>query len=165
MPTTKKSTSRSTSSKSKAKTTSRSNGKVIADVMTTDPVTIIESETVAKAAQLMRENDIGDVIVLDDTSARVKGIVTDRDLVVRAVAEGMDPTETTLASCCTDRLVCASPNDPLDKAARLMRDKAIRRLPVVDGEQAVGIVSIGDLAIELDSRSALAEISAAPPNS
>lgn len=138
--------------------------KTVADVMTADPVTLIESETILNAAKAMREFDIGDVIVLDDTSARVKGIVTDRDVVVRALAEEMDPGRTTLASIVSDELVCVAPTDSLDKAARFMRDRAVRRLPVIEDDQAVGVVSMGDLALELDRRSALAEISAAPPN-
>jgi CBS domain-containing protein len=132
--------------------------------MTPDPVAMIESESLLNAAKAMREEDIGDVIVLDDTTARVKGIATDRDLVVRAVAEGLDPAETTLAVICSEELVFVAPDDPIDKAARLMRDGAIRRLPVVEDGRPVGVVSLGDLALEMDRRSALAEISAAPPN-
>jgi CBS domain-containing protein len=133
--------------------------------MTPDPVTMIESDSVLDAARMMREEDIGDVIVLDDTSARVKGIATDRDVVVRAVAEGLDPAGTTLAAICTQELLTIAPNDPVDKAARFMRDRAVRRLPVVEEDgRPVGVVSIGDLAIELDRRSALAEISLAPAN-
>jgi CBS domain-containing protein len=133
--------------------------------MTPEPVTMIESDTVFDAARLMREEDIGDVIVLDDTSARVKAIVTDRDIVIRAVADGADPRETTLAGIASEELLTVSPDDAVDKAARLMRDRAVRRLPVVDADgRAAGVVSLGDLALELDRQSALAEISAAPPN-
>ena len=134
------------------------------EVMTPDPVALIESETLVAAAKAMRSNDIGDVIVLDDTNARVKGIVTDRDVVVRALAEGMDPKKTTLASICTEDVTTVSPEDSVDKAARYMRELAIRRLPVVEDGQPVGVISLGDLALEMDSRSALAEVSAAPAN-
>ncbi|HYZ91713.1 MAG TPA: CBS domain-containing protein [Actinomycetota bacterium] len=166
MPTTKK---RSTSKTTSRKTTSRSksaggNSKHVSDVMTPDPVTMIESETIQNAARAMRENDIGDVIVLDDTSARIKGIVTDRDMVVRAIADDRDPTQTTLAAICSEKLVYVAPEDSVDKAVKLMREKSLRRLPVVDGDQAVGVVSLGDLALELDRRSALADISGAPAN-
>jgi CBS domain-containing protein len=136
----------------------------VSDVMTPDPIALVETETVFDAAKMMRDDDIGDVIVLDDTSGRVKGIVTDRDMVVRAVAEGRDPSGTTIGAICSEQLVCVTPRDPVDKAVRLMRDKAIRRLPVVEDDRPVGVVSIGDLALELDKRSALAEISEAPPN-
>jgi CBS domain-containing protein len=132
--------------------------------MTPDPVTMIESETIEHAAQAMKEHDIGDIIVLDDTSARIKGIATDRDFVLRAVAEGMNPSQTTLSTVCSEDIVCVSPQDSADKAVRLMRERALRRLPVVEGDQPVGVVSIGDLALSLDRRSALADISAAPAN-
>ncbi|MGH2758136.1 MAG: CBS domain-containing protein [Actinomycetota bacterium] len=139
--------------------------KRVSEIMTPEPVTVIESDTLFHAARLMRDEDIGDVIVLDNTSARVKAIVTDRDMVIRAVADGQDPRETTLAAVATEELLTVSPDDAVDKAARIMRDRAVRRLPVVDEDgRAVGVVSLGDLALELDRRSALAEISAAPAN-
>jgi CBS domain-containing protein len=112
----------------------------------------------------MRERDIGDVIVLDDTNARVCGIVTDRDIVVRALAEERDPRETTIASICSQDLTTIEPTDSVDTAVKLMRGKAVRRLPVMEGGKAVGIVSIGDLAEKFDQRSALADISSAAPN-
>ena len=177
MPSARKRTSRP-SMRAKAKTGSRktarsrvtrqrtpgAGSKTVGEVMTPDPVTLIESETLANAAKAMKEFDIGDVIVLDDTSARVKGIATDRDIVVRAIAEEADPTRTTLASIVSEDLVFVAPSDPIDKAVRLMRDRAVRRLPVVEGDLAVGILSMGDLALQLDRSSALAEVSAAPPN-
>ena len=150
--------------RSGGKTTSKRSGKLVADVMTSDPITMIESETVVAAAKAMRDNDIGDVIVLDDTSARCKGIATDRDMVVRCVAEELEPSRTTLASVCTTDIVTVSPDDPVDKAVEAMRKMKVRRLPVCEGDQPVGIVSMGDLAMEMDKRSALAEVSAAPAN-
>jgi CBS domain-containing protein len=90
--------------------------------------------------------------------------VTDRDLVIRGLAENCDPDRTTIGSICSAELCTVAPTDPVDKAVRFMRDRAVRRLPVVDDGQILGVVSIGDLAMELDERSALAEISAAPPN-
>ena len=132
--------------------------------MSRDPVTLAETETIFTTARIMRENNIGDVIVLDDTKAHVKGIVTDRDMVVRAIAEGRDPTESTIGSICSENLTTVAPDDPVDKAVDLMRERALRRLPVVEGGRPCGIISIGDLATEFDERSALADISAAPPN-
>jgi CBS domain-containing protein len=110
----------------------------------------------------MRGADIGDVIVIEHN--QVCGIVTDRDIVIRAVAEAQDPTTTTLASLCSHALFTVTPTDSIEQAVRLMRTHAIRRVPVVEGGQAVGIVSLGDLAVERDPRSALGEISAAPPD-
>jgi CBS domain-containing protein len=131
--------------------------------MTPNPATVPATATVADAARLMRDDHIGDVIVMDDS--HICGIVTDRDIAVRAVAEGKDPTKFPIGSICSKELVTARPDDTVDDAARLMREKALRRLPVVEGDQPVGIVSIGDLAVERDDKSALADISAAPPNS
>ena len=110
----------------------------------------------------MRDSNIGDVIVADN--GQICGIVTDRDVVVRATAEGRDPAKTKLADICSQELTTASPSDSVDQAVQLMRRKAIRRLPVVENGRAVGIVSIGDLAQERDPTSALSDISAAPSN-
>jgi CBS domain-containing protein len=110
----------------------------------------------------MREHDIGDVVVLEDR--RLGGILTDRDIVVRALAEGRDPEKTKVGDICSRDLTTVSPTDSVGYAVRLMRAKAIRRLPVVEEGQVVGIVSLGDMAIEKDRRSVLGEISAAPPN-
>jgi CBS domain-containing protein len=105
---------------------------------------------------------VGTVIVLE--SDRICGIVTDRDLVVRGLAQGGDPAATTLGQICSRTLTTVAPSDAVGEAVRLMREKAIRRLPVVENGQVVGIVSIGDLARKLERKSALGEISAAPPN-
>ena len=134
----------------------------VQDVMTPDPVAMQSSESVLDAAQRMKERDIGDVIVLD--GERVCGLVTDRDIVVRVLAEGRDPSGTQLAEVCSRDLVTVAPDDDLTAAGDLMRDRAVRRIPVVEGDRVVGIVSIGDLAIERDPESALANISAAPPS-
>ena len=134
----------------------------VQDVMTPDPVAMQSSESVLDAAQRMKERDIGDVIVLD--GERVCGLVTDRDIVVRVLAESRDPSGTQLAEVCSRDLVTVAPDDDLTAAGDLMRERAVRRIPVVEGDRVVGIVSIGDLAIERDPESALANISAAPPN-
>jgi signal-transduction protein with cAMP-binding, CBS, and nucleotidyltransferase domain len=94
----------------------------------------------------------------------VRGVVTDRDIAVRGIAEELDPATTRLADIITHDLVVVSPNDDVETAVELMRTHAVRRLPVLDGEQPVGIVSLGDLAIERDSDSVLAQISAEEPN-
>lgn len=135
----------------------------IGDVMTTNPQTLPESTTVREAAEAMRANDIGDVVVVDD-NGKLSGILTDRDIVVRVVAEGRDPRTTRIGDIASRELTAVSPDDPVDRAVQLMRDKAIRRLPAVDKGKPVGIVSIGDLALDRDPGSALADISAAPPN-
>ena len=135
----------------------------IRDVMTTNPQTLPEGTTVREAAETMRANDIGDVIVVDDNGT-LTGIVTDRDIVVRVVAEGRDPRATRLGDIASRELTALAPDDPVERAVELMRERAIRRLPVVEQGKPVGIVSIGDLALDRDPDSALADISAAPPN-
>jgi CBS domain-containing protein len=134
----------------------------IRQIMTSELVALPVTATVGEAARAMREDDIGDVIVLD--GGRVVGIVTDRDIVVRGIAEGRDPKQTRLADICSRDLTTISPSADVKDAVALMRGKALRRLPVVENDRPVGIVSLGDLAIEQDRRSALGEISAAPPN-
>jgi CBS domain-containing protein len=135
----------------------------IREVMTPDPHTLPERTLVRMAADTMRANDIGDVIVSDD-NGQITGILTDRDIVVRVVAEGRDPSATRVGDIASRELTAVAPDDPVDRAVQLMRERAIRRLPVVDRGKPVGIVSIGDLALDRDPDSALADISAAPPN-
>lgn len=134
----------------------------IRDVMTPQPITMSKTTSILQAARAMRDGNIGDVIVMDN--GQVCGIVTDRDIVVRAVAEERDMKSATLADVCSQELTTVTPDDSLDDAIKLIRQKAIRRLPVVEGGRPVGIVSIGDLAISVDRQSALGEISAAAPN-
>jgi CBS domain-containing protein len=139
----------------------------VRDVMTTTPATVGIDEPIVAAARLMREYDIGDVLVCEGDE--IRGIVTDRDIVVRAVADGIDLTSSPVEAVCSSEVVTVSPDTSLDDAARRMRERAVRRLPVVDGKRPVGIVSLGDLAVEGGreqdlAEEALADISAAPAN-
>lgn len=136
--------------------------QLVRDVMTPNPLTLDATSSIQDAARAMREKDIGNIIVMNDGA--LTGIVTDRDITVRAVADGRDPSSTKLADICSGDLVCVTPQDNAVDAVDLMREKAVRRLPVVDGKRPVGVVSIGDLAVERDPTSALADISAAPGN-
>jgi CBS domain-containing protein len=128
--------------------------------MTPNPISLPRDATVVEAAREMKMNDIGDVIVQDE--GKICGILTDRDIVVRAVAEG--DYNRKLGEICSEHLVSVGPNDSIEHAVEQMREHAIRRLPVVEGNKVVGIVSLGDLAIERDKTSALGEISRAPAN-
>jgi len=134
----------------------------IRDVMTTDLVTLSPSTTLVDAAKAMVDRSIGDVLVAE--GGRLRGLVTDRDIVVRGVAEGCDNTTATLGDICSADLLAVSLGDSIEGAARLMADNAVRRLPVVDDGEVVGIVSIGDLTIARAPDSALGDISSAPPN-
>lgn len=135
----------------------------VSDVMTSAPAAVGPQASVTAVARRMRDENIGTVLVTE--GERLRGLVSDRDLVVRAIADGGDPNETTVAELCSDDLVTVGPDDDLADVVRAMREHAIRRVPVVDDERhAVGIVSLGDLAIERDPESALGDISASKPN-
>ncbi|MFS2295546.1 MAG: CBS domain-containing protein [Actinomadura sp.] len=131
------------------------------EVMTPVPVAVSPDTSLAEVGGLMRQHGIGDVLVVHE--GRLRGLVTDRDIVVRAVALQKDMSAAVADVCSTDLVTVASGEDA-DTAVRLMREHAIRRVPVVQGERAIGMVSIGDLAVQRDERSALADISAGPPN-
>jgi CBS domain-containing protein len=135
----------------------------IRDVMTANPTTLSEEASVADAARRMRDEDIGDVLVVRE-EGELTAIVTDRDIAVRVVAEDRPPTVTLLRDMASKELATVSPDDSIADAVRIMRKQALRRIPVVDGGRPVGIVSIGDLAVERDTDSALADISASEPN-
>ena len=137
--------------------------QTISQVMTPDPWTVQESAPIQEAARIMRDADIGDVIVLREDES-VCGIVTDRDLVVRGLAGAPDPANMKMADVCRHEVVSISSGDPVDQALPLMREHNIRRLPVIDGSRLVGIVTLGDLAMDRDPKSALADISKSPPN-
>jgi CBS domain-containing protein len=132
------------------------------EVMTQRPVTLETRDTVTAAARSMRDGNIGVVVVIE--SGQVQGVLTDRDIVVRALAEGRDPARTSVGDICSRELTTLAPTDTIEDAVKVMRDKAIRRLPVVEGGRPVGIVSLGDIAVESAPESALGGISAAPPN-
>jgi CBS domain-containing protein len=134
----------------------------VSELMTSAPVSLSSGQPLTEAAKAMRKQGIGSVLVVDD--GQLKGLVTDRDIVVRAVADGRDPGQTPLADVCSPDLVTVAPNDDADTVVQRMRERRVRRVPVVDGGRPVGVVSIGDMAIERDERSALADISAETPN-
>jgi CBS domain-containing protein len=128
-------------------------GQRVKDVMTAGPVVLDKDAPLVEAARLMRDQGIGDVIVVEGESA--EGIVTDRDIVIRGVAEGADPSTTRLGQVISSELVAVAPDDPVERAIELMRERAVRRLPVVEGGKPVGVVSIGDLAVERGPDSSL----------
>lgn len=135
----------------------------ISEVMTSDVVSLPSTASVVEAALAMRGADIGFVVMTTEDQPR--GVITDRDIAIRVVAEGLNPSETPLGDIASGELICLTPDHTAEDAARLMRQLAVRRLPVVDErDRLVGVVSIGDLAVEKDPESALADISASSPN-
>jgi CBS domain-containing protein len=116
------------------------------DVMTPSPVTVDISDSVITAAQMMRDEDIGSVPVMDEQM--LVGIITDRDITVKVVAEGIDPKTAQVGEYASTHLVTGRPDMPIEKAIDLMAREQIRRLPILDQSRLVGIVSLGDLAVE-----------------
>ncbi len=136
--------------------------KTVNEVMTHDPRTVETTANLVEVAVEMRDGDVGAVLVVEE--GRVRGIVTDRDLVVRSMASGRDPHATPVGSLCSKNLVSVTPDQSIDDAIQLIREHNVRRIPVVQDGRPMGIISIGDLAVERDENSALADLSSAPPN-
>jgi CBS domain-containing protein len=133
------------------------------DIMSPAPVCMAPGESVSAAAQAMKQHGIGTVLVLTD--GRLSGLVTDRDITVRVLAENRDPKTTRIGDICSSELVVLAPDDDVTEATRLVRERAVRRIPVLQDGVPVGVVSIGDLALEKGAASALSSVSAASPNS
>ena len=133
----------------------------VRDVMTAEPIVLQQDQSIADAAQAMRDASVGAVLIVDGD--KLCGLVTDRDIVVRAVAESALP-DSPVGQVVSPDLVAVGADDETADAARVMQDNAVRGLPVLDDGRIVGIVSIGDLAVSQGEDSALAQISAADPN-
>ncbi|GAA4893584.1 CBS domain-containing protein [Streptomyces coeruleoprunus] len=136
--------------------------QLVREVMTAGVAAVRPDASLVEAAMLMRDQDVGDVLVADGDL--LVGVVTDRDITLRAVAEGADPLTVSAQTVCTPDPVCVSPDDRVSTAVELMRRHAVRRLPVVEDGRPLGVVSLGDVAIAEDPGSALADISRAEPN-
>jgi CBS domain-containing protein len=136
--------------------------RYVREAMTSPAEAVGTQTSVREAASVMRDKDIGAVLVMEGETLR--GLVTDRDIVVRSVAGGEDVGSTPVQAVCSEHLITVSPDDPQGRAVAFMRQEAVRRLPVVDEGRPVGIVALGDLAVERDPGSTLGQISAAEPN-
>jgi CBS domain-containing protein len=134
----------------------------VREIMSAAPACMAASESVSAAAKAMKERGIGTVLVL--SGGRLAGLVTDRDIAIRVLAENRDPLTTRLDDICSSELAVLSPDDAVETAIRIVRDRAVRRLPVMADGTPVGVVSIGDLALDKDEGSALSQISAFGPN-
>lgn len=135
----------------------------IQDIMTKQVHSVRNDATLLDVARLMRDKRIGDVLVTN-RDGTLRGIVTDRDIVVRAAAIDKPLDKTPVGEICTEQLAKLTPNSSVDDAIAMMREYKVRRVPVVRDGHAVGIVTIGDLARFKDPNSALAQISSATPN-
>ncbi len=135
----------------------------IRELMTKNPLSLPETASLAQAARAMRDAHIG-VVLVNDSNDQLSGIVTDRDIVVRAIADGQDPNQVPVSRVLSKPEHKLEPDASVDSAVKLMSQANIRRIPVVEGGRCVGIVSLGDLAVERDPDSALGRISSAPSN-
>jgi CBS domain-containing protein len=120
-------------------------GKTVRDVMTESPRSVEPGESVVEAARLMRDGDVGSLPVLEE--GRLVGVITDRDLAIRVVAEAMSPERVTVSDVASREPVTAAPGDDLDEALRLMARHQVRRLPIVEDERLVGILAQADVAL------------------
>lgn len=134
----------------------------VREVMTSDPIVCEADTPLRDVATMMRDEDIGTVLV--QRGGTLFGIATDRDLVVRGMAEGADPRSLKLGDVCSGDVKQVGPTEDVDEVVKMMSAAAIRRVAVVEDNRPVGIVSLGDLAERRDPKSALGHISAAPPN-
>ncbi len=139
-------------------------GKTAREVMTGDAECIGENETVADAASKMKQLDVGSLPICGEDD-RLKGMLTDRDIVVKVLAEGKDPTSTKAGELGEGKPVTIGADDSVSEAIKTMKEHKVRRLPVIDGHRLIGIVSQGDLAQhaeEEDVGELVESISAAP---
>jgi CBS domain-containing protein len=120
----------------------------IRDVMTENPRTCEPSSTIVDCAKVMAREDVGPIPVVE--GGRLIGLVTDRDIVVRAVAEGRDVQSTTVGDIASKEVITVTPDADLDRALQLMAQHQVRRIPVVDGDRVVGIVAQADVARAAD---------------
>ena len=118
------------------------------EIMTSNVQCVGESQTLAEAAKLMKELDVGSLPICGEDN-RLKGMVTDRDIVVRCVADGGDPKQVTAGQLATGKPVTVNADDDISVALRMMADNKIRRLPVIDGHDLAGMISQADIARSL----------------
>ena len=121
----------------------------VREIMTTDVATATPETTLEDIATMMRDEDTGAIPVLDNDE--LVGIITDRDIVIRCIAEGKDPVETTVEDIVTESLETIEPDSDIEEARELMSRRQIRRLPVVEDREFIGMLSIGDLAVKSDA--------------
>jgi CBS domain-containing protein len=126
-------------------------GQSIKDVMTSDPCTIDADKSVAYAAKMMRDEDVGVAPIVE--SDKLVGMLTDRDIAVRVVAEGKDPERVTVREVASKQVVTVDPQQDLDEALRIMAKHQVRRLPVLEEDgRLVGVVAQADVAREGDDK-------------
>lgn len=119
----------------------------INQIMTKSPASLKSGDTIEKAATLMKEHNIGSVPVCDNNN-KVVGIITDRDITLKSVAAGKDTKNQVISEVMSTNVVTGNPNMSLNEASQIMSQHQIRRLPIVDNNNLIGVVALGDLATE-----------------
>jgi len=134
--------------------------KKCSDVMTKDVVTCTPENTILEVARLMKTEDIGPILIVDNEASRtLVGIITDRDIVLKVIADGQDPKTTGVGDAMSKKLVTCRPDDDLDIAMQAMAQFQLRRIPVVeDNMKLVGIISQADVATRVDAPEKTAEV-------
>jgi CBS domain-containing protein len=118
------------------------------DIMTSNPQCVTADESITRAAEIMREADVGVVPVVEDSgSMRLAGVVTDRDIAIRVVAEGRDGN-TSIRDVMSSNTKTVGPDDSIDRVTEIMKTEQIRRVPVCEGDRLVGIIAQADVARE-----------------
>lgn len=133
---------------------------ICSEIMTKDPECCLPSDSVLKAAQLMKSEDVGPIPIVDDKDGKkLAGIVTDRDLAIKIVAEARDPKTTQIEEVMSEGLVTCRENDDVQTVLKLMQDNQIRRIPVVDkSDHLVGIIAQADVATRLGKPGATGKV-------
>lgn len=128
------------------------------DIMTKNPTAANREMTLQEVAVLMRDGDFGVLPVVEKESNRLVGILTDRDIVVRAVAEGKNISAATVGEAMSENLYTAKPDDFVFEAVRTMGERQVRRIPIIDGEGVLqGIIAMADIALETEDQREIAE--------
>lgn len=128
------------------------------EIMTKNPKTANREMSLREVAGLMKEGDFGVLPIVEKENNKLVGILTDRDIVVRAVADGKNVSETTVGDAMSDRLFTAKPDDFVFEAVRTMGERQVRRIPIVDDDFILqGIIAMADIALEMEDEREIAE--------
>ena len=124
-------------------------GKTARDIMSSDADCVQESQTILDAAKELASRDVGAMPICGDDD-RLKGMLTDRDIVVKVLAQGKDPSSTKVSELAEGKPVTIGADDSIEEALHTMSEHKVRRLPVIDGHELIGIISQADIARNLD---------------
>lgn len=120
------------------------------DIMTANPQCVTPDDTVIRAAEIMRDSDVGVVPVVEDQGTmRLTGLVTDRDIALRVVAEGRNGSDLRTRDVMSSGITTVNPDDDVERVMDLMKSEQVRRIPVVEGDRLVGIIAQADVAVDL----------------